>query len=172
MKHADKTINYRIYAKIDEKIKPLGNTKTAQLPAFEFGTETMSGPGIIGEIEIPDPFAIGSMTFSPSVSLMQKDHIKLMAPGIHDFEVRWAVNVLDSSGKTKLQGHKMVIRGMVKKFDQGKVENASPMDGSGEWEVIYCRYFIDGEEQYEVDKLNGKLVIAGVNYGDQLNNLL
>lgn len=172
-KIGNKVINYSIYAKINGSMKYINDTTNCQLPSIEMQTDSIKGAGILGEIDMPTYGQIGSMTFSPGFRVDGEDAVALSAPIIQEFEVRWVTDKLDSSNiKIGIDAHKAIIKAIPKKYDPGKVENGSAMDGSNEYEVIYYKKILNGKTILEIDKLNNVLNINGIDYAKQIRAAL
>ena len=67
---------------------------------------------------------------------------------------------------------KVFITGVNKKYDPGKIENQTTMDGSIEFEVLRYRQIIDGKETLLIDKLNNIFKINGIDYMEKVRAAL
>jgi P2 family phage contractile tail tube protein len=165
MKIANKTIAYNVYAKVAGKQKQIGETTDLQLPSVELMTDTLKGAGILGEIDWPSLAQPGSMTFAANFRVTGVDAVAISAPGLQEFEIRWVIDKFDTNNvKVGIEAHKAFIKCVTKKHDGGKLEPASGMDGSNEYEVFYFRRIIDGVEVLLIDKFNYIYKVNGVNY--------
>lgn len=143
------------------------------LPSIEAETSDIKGAGILGTISMPTTGQINSMTFSISTKSINKNASNLAKPGVpQNLELRFAKDVMSSSGQMVPQGSKIFITGIMKKYDPGKVENSGTMDGSIEFEVIRYRQVIDGEEALLIDKKNYIYKVNGVDYMASVKALL
>ena len=59
----NKTIQHAVYGKINGKRTYIEDTTSVSRPSLEFMTETLSGAGIMGEIELPSPAQLGSLSY-------------------------------------------------------------------------------------------------------------
>lgn len=170
----NKTIQYSIRAKIEGgNLEELGDTSSVQLPSWEYATDTISGPGILGEIDFPSYLGLKSATFSFNMRVDEKRAAIYSAPGRKWFEVRWATDKFDTSQvKIGITAHKALILGVPKKYDAGKVEVGNAQEGSNEYEVLYYKKYQDGEEVIEIDKLNGIFRVNGVDYASDVVSVL
>ena len=153
-------IAHKVYGDGNE----VGDNISCQLPSVEVASSELKGAGIMGTIDAPSLGQINSLTFSMSQRSINKDSAQLSAPGVHNIELRFAKEVITGDGATVPEGTKVFISGMSKKLDPGKVESASTMDGSLEFEVIRYRIVIAGVEVLLIDKLNYIYKINGVDY--------
>lgn len=137
---------------------------SCQLPSIEKQTIELKGAGILGSIEMPSSAQIGSMVFSMSMRSINKNASILVKPGTQNIELRFVQDTITSTGETVPAGTKIFITGINKKYDPGKVEGNSSMDGSIEFEVLRYRQIIEGEETLLIDKKNYIFKINGVDY--------
>ncbi len=144
--------------------KELGDNVSCTLPSIETATSELKGAGILGTIDAPSLGQINSLSFEMSQRSLNKESVQLLAPGIHNIELRFAKEVMSGNGTTIPEGTKIFISGMTKKLDPGKIETAATMDGSIEFEVIRYRIVIAGKEVLLIDKLNYIYKINGVDY--------
>jgi len=167
-------INYSVSADDDKgRMRKLCDTTKLQLPSIEYATATLSGSGIMGEIDFPNIYKPGAMSFTLSQRLDTKDAISLQAPREHLFEVLWVTDKFDTNNaKIGIDSHKAVIKGLPKKYDPGSLESGNASDGSNEIEVYYYKRVINGETVLEIDKLNFVLKINGVDYSTKIRNVL
>lgn len=145
---------------------------SCQLPSIEVQTGEVKGAGIMGSIDMPVTGQIGSMTFSISLRAINKKSVALVKPGVQNIELRFSKDVLNASGQKVPEGTKIFISGMNKKYDPGKVETPTNMDGSIDFEVIRYRQVIDGVETLLIDKRNYVYKVNGVDYMQQIRSIL
>ena len=77
-----------------------------------------------------------------------------------------------STGSTKIIGHKDIIKGIPKSMESGSVENNAAMEQKIVFEVLYWKYIQDGETMWEIDKLNNVCMINGVDYAKPIREVL
>lgn len=145
---------------------------SVQLPSVETEASDIKGAGILGTINMPTTGQIGSMVVSIGMKSINKKASNLARPGIHNLELRFAKDVMSTSGQMVPQGSKIFITGVMKKYDPGKVENSATMDGSVDLEVIRYRQIIDGEETLLIDKKNYIYKVNGVDYMSSVKAIL
>lgn len=174
MKIANKTINYSLRAEdATGKLQLIDNSADLQLPSIEKMTDTIKGAGIMGEIDMPVPGQIGSMTTAINYRADNGQYSMLSRPGAIKVEVAWVTDVLDSSSiKIGFQSNKMYMTVVNKKIELGKIEVNGSLDGSCEFEVLYLKKIIDGKEVLLIDKLNFIYAVNGKDYMEQFRAAL
>jgi P2 family phage contractile tail tube protein len=145
---------------------------SCQLPSLETQTTEVKGAGILGSIDMPVTGQLSSMTFTVSTRGINKKASGLVKPGVQNLELRFARDTVTSNGSQVPQGTKIFIAGVNKKYDPGKVEINSTMDGSLEFEVLRYRQVIDGVETLLVDKRNSIYKVNGIDYMQKVRALL
>lgn len=145
---------------------------SCQLPSIEVQTGEVKGAGILGSIDMPVTGQIGSMTFTINMRSINKNAANLAKPGIQNIELRFARDVVTSDGQVIPEGTKIFITGINKKYDPGKVEPPTTMDGSIDFEVIRYRQVINGVETLLIDKRNYIYKINGVDYMQKVRQAL
>ena len=137
---------------------------SCQLPSIEVQTGELKGAGILGTIDMPVTGQVGGMTFTINTRSINRLAANLARPGTQNIELRFARDVVTAGGQMVPEGTKIFITGVNKKYDPGKVENATTMDGSIDFEVLRYRQVINGVETLLIDKQNYIYKINGVDY--------
>jgi len=145
---------------------------SCQLPSIETQTGEIKGAGILGSIDMPVTGQIGSMTFTVNMRSINKNAANLAKPGVQNIELRFARDTVSADGQTIPEGAKIFISGINKKYDPGKVEPPTTMDGSIDYEVIRYRQVINGVETLLIDKRNYIYKINGVDYMQKVRQAL
>lgn len=146
----------------DEGDKLRGITEEVTLPDVEHMTETISGPGIIGEIDDPTPGMISSMEVEIPYRAYDKEFFKLQNPmRSTQLTLRGAVQFADTEGGIQMLGMRIVFKGRGKGFTGGSVKQGAAMGASVKLELTYYMVEIDGNKVTEIDKLNGVFVVNG-----------
>ena len=167
-------INYNVSSDDKNgKMKKICDTTKVQLPSLEYSSSTLSGSGIMGEIDFPNIYKPGPMAFTLNQRLDTQDAIMLAEPREHLFEVLWVSDKFDTNNaKIGIDSHKAVIKALPKKYDPGSLEAGNASDGSNEMEAYYYKRVINGETVLEIDKLNYVLKVNGVDYSTKIRSLL
>jgi uncharacterized protein len=150
----------------------VGDNVSCQLPSIEHGTTSVKGAGILGSFDMPSTGQLNAMTFSASQRSISKGNINLSRPGLHNIELRFVKDAMTGDGQEVPEGTKIFVTGLFKKFDPGKVEEATTMDGSIDFEVLRYRIVINGEEVLLIDKRNFIYKVNGIDYMDKVKAAL
>ncbi|MCL2694393.1 MAG: phage major tail tube protein [Oscillospiraceae bacterium] len=143
------------------------------LPQIAGITNEVSGAGIGGNYESVVRGHFQSMTLTLNFRTLMPTAYKLLEPRNHQIELRLAQQGRDVvAGKTIETGMKHVFVCEPKALNPGKVAPASPADASGEYAVTYWATFIDGIRTLEIDILNLKYEVNGVDYLAKTRELL
>lgn len=137
-----------------------------ELPNVQMQSETISGAGISGELDAPTLGHTGAMTCKLKFRTKTKHASKLFAPRSQQIELRASVQSrsVGEGGSLVTSPEKIVLRGMPKGFNLGKLENGKPEDSDLELAVDYIKVFLDGEAVLEIDKLACVFMVDGVDY--------
>lgn len=150
--------------KFFDNSEEVADNVSCQLPSLEFGTGEVKGAGILGTLDMPSSGQLNALTFSATMRSISKSSLSVASPGVHDIELRFSKDQFSSIGSSIPVSTKIFVRGVFKKFDPGKVEDSSTMDGTIEYEVLRYRIVIDGEEVLLVDKVNYIYKVNGIDY--------
>jgi len=153
--------------------KVIGITGEVALPDFEAMTETISGAGILGEIETTIAGRYGSMEQEIPFRCIDDDYFKFIDPTTPvEFTLRGAIQYnRKADGATDYTGMRVVERGRCKKISIGTVKQGGPMDSSVTIELTYIMIEMDGKKKIELDKVNGQFKVNGVDLLAKVNKL-
>ena len=139
---------------------------TVEAPDFEYLTESISGLGIAGEMDVPVAGHFKSMALKIKWNTANDKAVVLLQPVGHHIEVRGNIQELDAgSGKFVNKAVKVVAKSLPKKIGIGKFEPGKKMEPETELEIYYYKLWLGGRELVEVDKLNFIFRLDGI---DQL----
>lgn len=87
-------------------------------------------------------------------------------------EVRFVQQVIKTSGVTEDVGCKAFLRGIPSKIPgiSGKVGEA--IEAEAVYNLLKYQLYVDGVEQWCIDRMAGIIRIAGVDYAEKMNSLL
>lgn len=146
----------------DEGDKLRGISEEVTLPDVEHMTETISGPGIMGEIDDPTPGMISSMEVEIPYRAYDKKFFELQNPlRSAQLTLRGAVQFADTEGNVQMLGMRVIFKGRGKGFTGGSAKQGTAMGASVKLELTYYMVEVDGTVVIEVDKLNSVLKING-----------
>lgn len=153
--------NFNLYHKGSALV---GLTGEIALPDFEGMTETLSGPGILGEIEEVIIGFFSSMEMEIPFRILDEDAFKLMSPvDVLDLTLRASEQyTVKATGGIDYKGMRVVVRGRQKKLAGGTVKQGGAMDSSVTVEITYIMIELDGKKRIELDKLNSVYKVNGV----------
>lgn len=143
--------------------KIIGMTGEVALPEFEAMTETISGPGILGEIETGIPGRFGSMEQEIPFRVIDEDYFKLIDTSKPvELTLRGAIQyTVATTGAIDHMGMRVVVRGRPKKISIGTVKQGGAMDSKIALELSYILIEMDGKKRVELDKMNSVFKING-----------
>lgn len=154
-------INFAVY---EDSVEYMGMAK-ATLPNLSSLVQSISGAGIAGNIEAVILGHFDAMTLGLSFRTVSNQSIRLSEPRRHTIDLRVAQQVEDTvAGAVTVQSVKHILVVIPKTDNGGNIAPASPSDGSGEYAVRYWATYIDGKKVREIDPLNFKCEVNGVDY--------
>ena len=157
----DKLVGFHCY---DESNTMLGVTDVT-IPELSYMTESIKGAGIAGEIDTPAIGQLQSMSSTINWRSVTEENIRLFAPKTYLFTFRGSVQFYDeNSGDFVPKALKVVMKCIPKKGSPGKLDPATGMGTTGDYEVTYLKLSIEGKEMVEIDKLSYIFRIDGVDY--------
>lgn len=155
----DKIDAFNVY---QDGTKHIGIADEVTLPDIEEMTSTISGPGILGEIDSPALGLFGSTEFEiPFRTLFHNCFSMMKALKSINLTLRGAIQVQDGMGDLSFVGMRVVVRGRKKSFTPGKMKQGEGTEASVKLELSYILVEIDGFKELEIDKLNSIYRVGG-----------
>jgi len=137
----------------------------ATLPKLEFETEELRGAGIAGTFDGPVLGHLKSMNTEINFRTTTDSVMKLAAPKYHHITLYGALQFHDAGGGELMSKElKVVLRGLPKNPDMGKLDSGKLMEVKHTLEIGYLKIFFDKAERIEVDKFNYIYTVDGVDY--------
>ena len=165
----DKLINYEVFLQGQRKLGMADVT----LPEINYKTDTLSGAGIGGDIDMPTLGQTDSMELGIKWRTINEDVTALLKQEAQDLEIRGANQHYDAgTGKLGVQAVKVNVRGLAKKGNFGTATPASKTEAESTLEILYLKITIDGKKKVEIDKLNYIHYVDGVDYLEAVRNAL
>ena len=158
-KQAAAYVNLEIY---EDSVNLLGIAKV-QLPSIAYPCVSISGAGMMGNMEVPLYGMVDNMTVTINWLTAHGDAVKLMSPKKHQLDMRVAEefwNIEEAEEGVWADRYVMIVR--PKSTSPGSVAPMTAADASGEYVVYYFAAYQDGKQLWEIDKRNMKCVIGGV----------
>jgi len=148
----------------NEAEQMIGITGAVDLPELSMMTDTISGSGVLGEIEESATGQFESMEMTIRWSCLSKEYFKAAnTAATSQFTLRASLQCLDTdTGLTDYYPCKIVVRGKAKTLTLGSAEGGKKMECETTLEVYYIKIVIDNETVLEVDKLNFRYILNGV----------
>lgn len=157
----EKLINFRVY----QGGSDLVGIADVTLPNLEAMTETVKGAGIAGEIDSPVLGHYSSMELELNWRTLEKTNVVLGSPTGVQLDIRGAQQVYDSSASVYVvRPVKVVVSGVPKTTEMGKLDVGTTSDTKNTIEVNYIKITVDGETVLELDKYNYICNIGGTEY--------
>lgn len=148
-----------------------GISDEVTLPDFEALSETLSGPGILGEIDSPTIGHFGSQEMEIPFRVLDEELFGLVMPGVAvNLTLRGSIQMETNEG-IDYKGMRVVVRGKVKSISSGKVKQGAATGSSIKLELTYILIEIDGKSMIELDKLNSVYKVNGVDILEKARSL-
>ena len=148
----------------DSAKKLIGISGELELPEMEAITDTIEGSGVLGEIEDPVTGQFSSMKMKIPFAVLYEDMFSIMnTTKPPQLTLRTSMQCMDpSTGETGYYPVKIVVRGKASTSNMGKVVKGKKMEPEVELEILYIKIQINNKTVLELDKLNFKYVLNGV----------
>ena len=145
----------------------IGLSDEVTLPDFEALTETLSGAGILGEIDEPLYGHFGASEIEIPFRTINNDMFRaaVMSSALN-LTLRMSTQMTwPSSLRTDFMPSRIVIKGKNKTLSLGKVKQGSGTGSSLKLEILYILIEVNQKPKFELDKINFVYKVSGV---DQL----
>ena len=148
----------------DSAKKLIGISGELELPEMEAITDTLEGSGVLGESEDPVTGQFSSMKMKIPFAVLYEDMFSIMnTTKPPQLTLRASMQCMDpSTGETGYYPVKIVVRGKASTSNMGKVVKGKKMEPEVELEILYIKIQINNKTVLELDKLNFKYVLNGV----------
>jgi P2 family phage contractile tail tube protein len=153
-------VNFNAY--LDNK-KLIG-VATAEMPELEAMTDTITGSGILGEVEVPILGHFSAISCKITWHTPTKQALLLSTQKkAHALDLRGSFQEYDAvSGSYTTYGLRLSMRVSPKTLSLGELEPAAATDTEREFSVSYVKAFVNNKEVLEFDPLNGVWKVNGV----------
>lgn len=158
--------NYNVY---NEGERLLGVGEELPLPDFEMLSDTVSGAGILGEVDDPTVGQFKNQEMEIPFRVMDQEAVDLLDPTkATQLTIRGATQVTTRSGDIEFRQIRVVVKGRGGSLSVGKLKRGGTMDTSVKLTVIYVLIEVDGKSLLELGKftdtykVNGKDVLAKI----------
>ena len=153
--------HYNVY---NDANRVVGISGEVELPELEAITDTIEGAGILGEIEDPVTGQFSSIKVKIPFAVLYEDLFSLMnTTKTPQLTLRGSMQCMDpTTGATDYYPVKIVSRGKASTTSLGKLAKGKKGEPEIELEVFYLKILINNKTMLELDKLNFKYVLNGV----------
>ena len=154
--------HYNVYNDAAKKL--IGISGEIELGDLEAITDTIEGAGVLGEIEDPVTGQFSSLKIKIPFSVLYEELFSLMnTTKPPQLTLRASMQCMDpTTGETGYYPVKIVVRGKASKTGLGKVTKGKKGEPEIELEILYIKIMINNKTTLELDKLNFKFVLNGV----------
>ena len=154
--------HYNVYNDAAKKL--IGISGEIELGDLEAITDTIEGAGVLGEIEDPVTGQFSSIKIKIPFAVLYEDLFSLMnTTKPPQLTLRASMQCMDpSTGETGYYPVKIVVRGKAASTSLGKVTKGKKGEPEIELEILYIKIMINNKTTLELDKLNFKFVLNGV----------
>lgn len=154
--------------------KLIGISGEVQLPEFSSKSTTINGAGMLGDFDEPVLGQFESMQIQIPFRTLSDDIFSVMNPmEAVDLTLRGAIQNTDlETSRTKFTGMRVVFRGKMASFAPGNVQSAEQMGSSVTLNLTYILIEVDGVKKVEVDKLNPRYIVNGVDLLAEVQKLV
>ncbi|KAA9003987.1 phage tail protein [Paenibacillus spiritus] len=168
---SERVIDYSVYLEGDTYL----GTAKATLPEISYLADTIKGGGIAGEINAPSMGHTGAMTLTLNWRTVEPQAVQLLAPKIHQIDLRAAIQAFDpATGEYLDRALRITVRARPVSLSLGNLEPAAAMDSNNTFSVSYIKIVKDNdlEPLLEIDKYNYVHKVNGVDHLAHVRNTL
>lgn len=135
----------------------------ATMPEVAMTTVELSAGGTV---EMPVPGLVDAMEMTLTLGASDDGFGALCSPEPHEVETRWAQQMVDANGQTKMVGYKAFTSAYAKTIPGVSLEVGSAGENELTLGVTRYRLVKDGEEILLIDQLNSIFKVLGTDYVD------
>ena len=152
--------NFNVYDYNNNKL--IGVSGEVSLAEISTVTATISGAGLLGDMDLPVIGQMGSIEQVVPFNVLNDDAFKLFKLNKSiTLVLRGDIQSTDTAtGEFKHNGMKITWRGYVKKITPGKVKAAEAMGASVTLELVYIHIRFDNKTVLKIDKMNSVFQIG------------
>lgn len=155
-----KVNKYNVYNQAD---RLLGMGDELTLPDFETSSETVSGAGILGEVDDPTVGYFSNQEVEIPFRVLDQEAVDMLdMTRAVQLTIRGAQQTTNAEGDIEYRQIRVVVRGRAAKFSPGKLKAGSTMDTKITLTLLYILIELGGKSVLELDKLNEVYKVNGV----------
>lgn len=170
----DKINNFNVYQDtVTGNSRLMGVSNEITLPTFTLKSETLNLAGFAGDLDSPTEGQFESAQVEIPFSNISKQSLALLEEDGKSIIIRGAQEFIDKeTGKKEMVGRVITIKGMTKAVNFGTLTVGGYGNPSITKEVTYYKDEVDGETITEIDKINYKYIVNGVDKGAKIADLI
>ena len=163
--------DYNVYGQ--DGLLLIGLADEITLPKISSKKTTLSGSGILGEIDAPVPGQIESSEMQIKWNHLYSDAARMMNPNeTVQITIRAAQQTANKEGGVVYKGLRIVCSGHPKEIDLGTLKRGDTMGANTTLELLTYKVEVDSQVIFDIDKLGGKYVVNGVDLRAEINALI
>ena len=163
--------DYNVYRQ--DGLLLIGLADEITLPKISSKKTTLSGSGILGEIDAPVPGQIESSEMQIKWNHLYSDAARMMNPNeTVQITIRAAQQTANKEGGVVYKGLRIVCSGHPKEIDLGTLKRGDTMGATTTLELLTYKVEVDSQVIFDIDKLGGKYVVNGVDLRAEINALI
>ncbi|MCL1904484.1 MAG: phage major tail tube protein [Oscillospiraceae bacterium] len=144
----------------------------ATLPEIALKTENISGSGLLGEYESVVTGHSNPLNMSLQFKGLNRDIVKLMSKNNGIIELRPINQVREVGGTPREVGQKHVFSCQAKNLNAGDIVPGQPQNVTVQFAVYRWEAFENGRSVLEIDKLNFRYIINGVDQLEEVRTMM
>lgn len=125
-----------------------------------------------GTISVPLRHLIDNMEMTITKVGADSKIGRMLSPKMHNYEARFVQEVVDVNGNAREVGAKAFIKGIPNKIPAVSINPSEASELEATITVFRYELFIDGVQQFCIDKTAGIIKVNGTDYGKNLNSML
>ena len=163
--------DYNVYGQ--DGLLLIGLADEITLPKISSKKTTLSGSGILGEIDAPVPGQIESSEMQIKWNHLYSDAARMMNPNeTVQITIRAAQQTANKEGGVVYKGLRIVCSGHPKEINLGTLKRGDTMGATTTLELLTYKVEVDSQVIFDIDKLGGKYVVNGVDLRAEINALI
>ena len=163
--------DYNVYGQ--DGLLLIGLADEITLPKISSKKTTLSGSGILGEIDAPVPGQIESSEMQIKWNHLYSDAARMMNPNeTVQITIRAAQQTANKEGGVVYKGLRIVCSGHPKEINLGTLKRGDTMGATTTLELLTYKVEVDSQVIFDIDKLGGKYVVNGEDLRAEINALI
>ena len=163
--------DYNVYGQ--DGLLLIGLADEITLPKISSKKTTLSGSGILGEIDAPVPGQIESSEMQIKWNHLYSDAARMMNPNeTVQITIRAAQQTANKEGGVVYKGLRIVCSWHPKEINLGTLKRGDTMGATTTLELLTYKVEVDSQVIFDIDKLGGKYVVNGVDLRAEINALI